>query len=223
MHKRLEKYLNQLRSQLRDLPAEQREIEVREIRQHLESLVADYMRAGASEEKAVTQSLDQFGSSRTNGRQLGRTWNRKRRPLESALMIVWAMLTALLAVSAFSVIPSTSVVSPSASDYTAIDREHMTEIQIVQYRWRMDNLALQRMDPREEAKVSKARGEAMERFQHDMNATNMRWQTNIQAAQRGMFIQDIGIVFGGSIALAVFFFSLARMLRSRRLKGMLVG
>lgn len=70
MNKRLDKYLQNLDHELRLLPEDRREEELREIRQHLEAIVARLMDGGISEEEAVEAATAQFGEARAVGHDL---------------------------------------------------------------------------------------------------------------------------------------------------------
>lgn len=72
MDKRLSKYLQTVESELRGLPEQQREAELREMRGHLEAIVARLMEGGASEAEAVEAAIAQFGAARKLGRELQR-------------------------------------------------------------------------------------------------------------------------------------------------------
>lgn len=66
MHKRLEisvdKYLEEVTTQLGSLPAERREDALREMCQHLNEAVANSRKQGLSEEQAVAAALTRFGT-----------------------------------------------------------------------------------------------------------------------------------------------------------------
>ncbi len=70
MDKRLEKYLQTVESELEGLREQQRESELREMRQHLEAIVARLREGGASEDEAVEAAIGQFGAARRVGREL---------------------------------------------------------------------------------------------------------------------------------------------------------
>lgn len=72
MDNELDKYLQSLAHELRRLPQERREEELREIRQHLEAIVARLMEGGLSEQEAVEATIAQFGAARTVGHELVR-------------------------------------------------------------------------------------------------------------------------------------------------------
>ena len=66
----LNKYLQAVAHELRGLEPEQRESELREMRGHLEAIVARLMEGGLSEEEAVEAACAQFGAARKVGREL---------------------------------------------------------------------------------------------------------------------------------------------------------
>jgi len=71
---RLERYLSTIASRLRTVPAEQRDEQVEEMRQHLEALVAGHVALGCGEDDAVEAAIRQFGRAEQVGRGLNRTW-----------------------------------------------------------------------------------------------------------------------------------------------------
>jgi hypothetical protein len=89
MHNELDKYLHTVAHELRGLEPHQREAELREIRGHLEAIVARLMDGGASEAEATEAAIAQFGAARKVGRDLKRT-DEAREPL-------WRMLLAPVA------------------------------------------------------------------------------------------------------------------------------
>ena len=77
MHNALDKYLQTLAHELRALPQAQRDSEVREMRQHLEAIIARLCEGGLSEAEATEAALAQFGVARTVGRELKRASDSK--------------------------------------------------------------------------------------------------------------------------------------------------
>ncbi len=196
MPRTLEDYLDQLRFQLKALPEKKRESEIQEVRQHIESLIADYRQSGDSEEIATMKSLRQFGSARRNGYSLRRTWqreiSRQRRSWTAVAGIFMAMACLLVAfvIGNTTRMSSSLVASPAQnlSPIVIIDREHEAETQAIQQRWETDNLAIQRMPPGDSEAVSNARSEAMTRYQITMNASNARWSARVKAWQHQQFV-----------------------------------
>ncbi len=63
-------YLDRVSASLRTLPAEQRDEELRELRQHLELLIEAQRALGLGEKEAIDTALRQFGQAEQIGRQL---------------------------------------------------------------------------------------------------------------------------------------------------------
>ena len=75
----LETYLSQIAHELRDLPAQARADELREIESHLRALVlASQQIEDVSEAEATETALRQFGSPKGVGRKLRRAWERRQ-------------------------------------------------------------------------------------------------------------------------------------------------
>jgi len=70
MHKRLEQYLTEMEASLRALPAEERESDIAEMRQHIQSMVDACRELDLTEEQAIDCALKQFGPSRAVGHKL---------------------------------------------------------------------------------------------------------------------------------------------------------
>jgi hypothetical protein len=91
MHARLEEYVEEIGRRLRSLPAEEREREIAEIKLHLEQMAAGQREAGLSEDEAITAAIRQFGSAKSVGSGLQRTWRRglpfRRDSLPVALLL----------------------------------------------------------------------------------------------------------------------------------------
>lgn len=68
--RRLEHYITTLGKRLQSLPQSQREEDLREVRQHLEALVAGHVMRGMSEADAVAAALRQFGRAEQIGKEL---------------------------------------------------------------------------------------------------------------------------------------------------------
>lgn len=91
MHSPLEQYIETVETRLRALPPEQRNNEVEEIRQHLESMVAAHVELGYGEQEAVELSLTQFGKAERVGKDLNRVHLRNERrlvPIQIVLVIL---------------------------------------------------------------------------------------------------------------------------------------
>jgi hypothetical protein len=68
--RRLDHYITTVSKRKRSLPAAQREEDLREVRQHLEALVAGHVMRGMSEAQAVDAALRQFGRAEQIGQDL---------------------------------------------------------------------------------------------------------------------------------------------------------
>ena len=76
----MERYLSSVSSHLKDLPADERDEQLREMRQHLESLVAAHRASGLNQDEAVSAALNQFGDSQRIGSQLRHASKQHRLP-----------------------------------------------------------------------------------------------------------------------------------------------
>ena len=86
MHKELESYLEQVKAQLKPLPAEKQDEELQEVHHHLQALVASRIEHGDSEDEAVAAAIRQFGNAKQVGRSLRQAWNgRPEKPFRVAL------------------------------------------------------------------------------------------------------------------------------------------
>ena len=72
----LDRYLATLAARMQAVPAARRADELREVRQHLDALVAGNIALGRSEEAAVAAAIRQFGRAEQVGRDLNTTWQR---------------------------------------------------------------------------------------------------------------------------------------------------
>lgn len=96
MHNRLEDYLEEVTKQLGSLPAERRDEELREMRQHLQEAVANSREQGLSEGQAVAAALTRFGTPKeaarsvigAQRREVRKQWGRKC----SRYLITWAIV-----------------------------------------------------------------------------------------------------------------------------------
>ena len=70
MDSKIETYLQTMESELGALEAEQRDSELREMRQHIEAIVARLVEGGLSQSEAVEAAIAQFGAARKVGREL---------------------------------------------------------------------------------------------------------------------------------------------------------
>lgn len=107
MDSRIDKYLQTVESQLRDLSQEQREEEVREMRQHLEALASRLVEGGASEAAAIQSAIEQFGPPRQVGRSVrwaSRHSQKRRRAWATLLAMAchgvgWLLIVGLVRVA----------------------------------------------------------------------------------------------------------------------------
>jgi hypothetical protein len=76
MHSLLERYLEEVATQLKPLPAKRREEELREIRTHLENTVNTGQDHWLAEDDAVHEALQQFGEPKEVGRDIVTSWQR---------------------------------------------------------------------------------------------------------------------------------------------------
>lgn len=78
MQEPLEKYIETVRVGLKQLPADEREKEITELRQHLYALAEAGSELGDTEEAAITAAIEQFGQASTVRRRLLVTYRRRR-------------------------------------------------------------------------------------------------------------------------------------------------
>jgi hypothetical protein len=94
----LDRYIETIAARLKTLPAAQRDEEMREIRQHLDALVAGHRAAGLSEDEAVKVAIRQFGHAEQVGRELQQSQQPQRlRALLPALLIYLISVGLILA------------------------------------------------------------------------------------------------------------------------------
>ncbi len=92
----VETYLARLDRELKSLPETERDIARRELRQHMDALIAAYVETGMSDTEATHAALAQFGDARKIGGGLRREW-RLSNPLSFGNDVVVATLWALAA------------------------------------------------------------------------------------------------------------------------------
>lgn len=100
MEKKLETYLQTVESELGEMREARREGELREMRQHLEAIVARLTEGGLSEEEAVEAAIAQFGVARQVGRELEKVGTRKESLLRILLAPIGAAACAMILSSA---------------------------------------------------------------------------------------------------------------------------
>jgi|GEM_PF-179176 len=92
-----ESYLEQLEVQLRPLPPQIRNEEIREIQAHLWALMESHIERGDNEAEAVAAALQQFGPPQVVGRSLRRAWaERPEAPAQLALAVGGALMCHLI-------------------------------------------------------------------------------------------------------------------------------
>ncbi len=104
MHKQLEEYLNQFALRLGKLPRAQREDELREIRQHVEALVASHRHDGKSEDEAVRLAIAQFGRAEKIGHDLSQVNRKKDLASTAAAICIQVSVCMLLAYGFFALV-----------------------------------------------------------------------------------------------------------------------
>ena len=112
MDKKLETYLQTVESELGEMREARREAELREMRQHLEAIIARLTEGGLSREEATEAAIAQFGEARQVGRELEKVGSRK----ESLLRIVAAPLGGALCYAVLC--PARSVLDDFISSLT---------------------------------------------------------------------------------------------------------
>ena len=97
MHEQLEEYLNAFALRLNKFSAAQREDQLREIRQHLEALVASHRKSGKSEEEAISLAIAQFGRAEKIGRDLNSSVSKSTMGrTATSLFAHWAVCTVVI-------------------------------------------------------------------------------------------------------------------------------
>jgi hypothetical protein len=91
----LDRYIADLGARLRALPPAARDEELREVRQHLDALVAGHLAQGQSEEAAIEAALRQFGQAEQIGRQLQHAWEKNRVPRLWLYAVAYLFMVAL--------------------------------------------------------------------------------------------------------------------------------
>lgn len=89
----LDHYLETIEARLQGLLPARRQEEMREIRQHLEALVAGHRIAGLSEEEAVAAAIRQFGHAEQVGQALNQASQQQR------MRYLWLILIYILTVA----------------------------------------------------------------------------------------------------------------------------
>jgi hypothetical protein len=92
----VDRYIATLGARLRSLSPARRAEELREVRQHLDALVAGHLARGLSEEEAVEAALRQFGHAEQIGQQLQGALEQRRAPRLWPYLAVYLALVALI-------------------------------------------------------------------------------------------------------------------------------
>jgi len=95
-NEQLDRYVNTLSARLKKVPPAERNEELREIRQHLEALIAGYIAQGRSEEAATAEAIGQFGRADRLGRELGGAWARRQVRRLWPLVVVYVSMVLLI-------------------------------------------------------------------------------------------------------------------------------
>ena len=104
MHKQLDEYLNTVAGRIGSLLSAQREDELREIRQHLELLVASHREDGRSEEEAIGLAISQFGRAEKIGRELSLADKKSRMKPTALSATIGCSVSMFIAYGFFSLI-----------------------------------------------------------------------------------------------------------------------
>lgn len=92
----MDQYLATVAARLKSLSAAERDEELREIRQHLEALVAGHMAQGRSEDAAVTLAIQQFGRAEQIGAELKKVRDDDRNHHIRAFLFSYVTVTAFM-------------------------------------------------------------------------------------------------------------------------------
>jgi hypothetical protein len=113
MSSQLERYLREVAVELHELPADEREEQIEEIRVHIEAYMDQHKSAGKSDVEAEQAALAQFGDAAKVGRDIRRARTRK-----SIRSIAFAALIALALATAVSCLSFRDMVSPATGNKT---------------------------------------------------------------------------------------------------------
>lgn len=89
----LDHYIASIEARLKSLSPARRQEEMREIRHHLEALIAGHRIAGLSEDEAVEAAIRQFGHAEQVGQELSKASQRQR------MRSLWSLLIYILTVA----------------------------------------------------------------------------------------------------------------------------
>lgn len=106
MSSQLEKYLRDVAVQLHELPEEERDEQVEEIRAHLDTFIEKQKAADATDDEAVRMAIAQFGASAKVGRDIRKAVLRPHlRPVRAAALVVLALATLIAGVGSHFIVP----------------------------------------------------------------------------------------------------------------------
>jgi hypothetical protein len=103
MNSTIERYLADLCSRLRALPAPRRDEEMAEVRQHLEAAAATFAAAGMDPQEAEAEAVRRFGDARTVRAGLVRAWRRENGAGTDTLAAFAVVLFALVGLNRVAV------------------------------------------------------------------------------------------------------------------------
>ena len=86
MNSQLEQYLEEVETRLHELPMQQRQEEVAEIRLHIGTMIEAHKELGCTEEEAVRQALAQFGKAQVLSQGLSYAFHRGSNSLQGNLL-----------------------------------------------------------------------------------------------------------------------------------------
>jgi hypothetical protein len=92
----VQRYLVAIEARLGALSPAQRDEELRELRQHLEALIAGHRASGLADDAAVAAALRQFGHAEQLGRDLQRATQRAARPRLWPVFLLYLGMVALI-------------------------------------------------------------------------------------------------------------------------------
>jgi uncharacterized membrane protein len=108
MHNLLENYLAEVRAKLSPLPAERREEEMREMRQHLLSAIEVNQELGQSEDEAAANALADFGTPEKASESILWAWRRdvRKQSVQSFWRFegIWAVFYVFVGFQSHSII-----------------------------------------------------------------------------------------------------------------------
>lgn len=101
---RLDEYLTSVEAHLRTVPATEREQQIMELRQHLESAVAAEVTSGSTTAAAETEAIQQFGSPKRLAWQLNLARSKRSLPKADSLCLATLYASALIVCQIFDLL-----------------------------------------------------------------------------------------------------------------------